>query len=233
MNDIRDYDSVSTIVVTVLAIIIILLMASLIYRYSATPYPVVDSGDFVSSVSVPKKKPAVSPTIVIPFEAQNIGTGNSKIGRCFSGSIAYPFRQDAWRCLAENKIYDPCFQTSEKNTVFCQMNPLKTESFLIKLTQPLPAPDAPSITQDNWSWFLVLKDETYCSPFTGLKPFLGRDKIANYGCKSFHNPDEYVVLLGDLVKGNVWKAQKAVLAKNGSIWEIQSEEQVEVMAVWQ
>ncbi len=231
--------SVSTIIITVLAVIIILVLAFLFFYYSTTPAPIV-----LQQVSAPvvKKEPPVSqivPTDIIKFAPPETLPTIQKNGKCFASSVAQPFRQDAFRCMVGNSIYDPCFETTQKGAVFCQMSPFSSDSFLIKLTQALPKASVPQTAQDNWAWFLTLKDGTQCSPFTGTRPFFGTGpdaKVAYYGCKS-NDKTQQIVLLGDLTQGTVWTAAEAILTKPGGVpsgsWTIQSTQQVEVDTVWQ
>jgi len=71
-------------------------------------------------------------------------TGEPQEGNCWTSSLAV-WREDAWRCIAGNAIYDPCFSTDE--SVICGANPnAPTTSFLLLLTEPLPAPEVPQDT---------------------------------------------------------------------------------------
>lgn len=228
--------SASTIIVSFLAVIIIIALAGLFYYYSIKPAPAVPE----ELRSVVNKKPAqkipqIIPTDVITFSPPATLPMVQKSGKCWVSSIAAPFRKDAWRCMVVNSIYDPCFETPQKGLIYCQMNPLEPDSVLIKITQTLPKPDVPPTIQENWAWFLTLKDGTFCSPFTGTRPFFGTGpdaKVAYYGCKS-DNKDQQIVLLGDLKEDVVWTAEEAVLTKTGTNWTIKSTQQVDIDTVWQ
>jgi hypothetical protein len=182
--------------------------------------------------STKEKESASWHTNVIVFKPSEVLMQQQKQGECFSSSVAHPFRKDAFRCLVENEIYDPCFAIKNQGTVFCQLNPSVPEAFLIRLKKPLPQASVLEFTQDNWAWFVKLRDGTYCSPFTGTRPFFGGDKIAYYGCES-NIKNEQVVLIGDLTKGDIWTANKAVLTKDGNNWIIKSTEQIKIDSVWQ
>ena len=106
--------------------LIIIFLAFLLYKYSVKPLP---------EISQPVvQKPVEKPTKIIAFAPPDILTKTVQSGSCWENSVAYPFRQDAWRCMIENNIIDPCFSTKQSGYVFCQTSPLKEESFLIKLT---------------------------------------------------------------------------------------------------
>ena len=96
----------------------------------------------------------------------------------------------------------------------------------------MPEVFLPEIIQNNWAWFVKLRDGTYCSPFTGTRPFFGGDKIAYYGCES-NIENEQVILIGDLTKGDIWTANKAVLIKEKDNWAIKFLEQIKIDSVWQ
>jgi hypothetical protein len=230
--------STSTIIVTAISITAILILAFLFYYFTVKSVflPVENPTPGLNANSTTKPVvPAVVPTNIINFLPPATLPITQQAGNCFANSIAEPYRQDAWRCTVGNSISDPCFETSQKGFVFCQMNPLVQDSFLIKLTKALPTPELPANRQSNWAWFLTLKGGIVCSPFTGTRPFFGTGpdaQVAYYGCKS-DNPAEQIVLLGDLTEGNVWKANKATLTKTGTAWTINSTQQVDVETVWQ
>ena len=226
--------SISTIIISALAIIIILALAFLFYYYSVQSMYLtgVEIASVSGIVSIPIKKEPVNLTNVIFFEPSEVLPKLQKKGDCFTSSKAEPFRADAFRCKVLNEIYDPCLATDKIDTVFCQVNPLAPEAFLIKLTKPLPEVFLPEIIPNNWAWFVKLRDGTYCSPFTGIRPIFAEDQTAYYGCKS-DNENEYIVLMGDLTAGDVWTANKAIFAKEGDNWVIKSLEQVEADTVWQ
>jgi len=241
MDEVPKKRSISTIIITVTAIIIILALAFLFYYFTVKSISVISETSLPFTKASDKKqevRPVIVPTNVIKFSAPATLPVTQKNGDCFANSVAQPFRSDAWRCMVGNAISDPCFETGQREFVFCQMNPLVPDSFLIKLTKVLPAPETPANKQTNWAWFLTLKDGTICSPFTGTRPFFGNPpdvQAAYYGCKS-NNPAEQIVLLGDLIEGAVWKANKAILTKTGgttSAWTISSTQQVDIETVWQ
>ena len=228
---------ISTIIITTISAAVIIILAFLFYYYSVKTIslPTENSVSFAKKESA--KKPPVSqiiPTNVINFMPPAVLPTNQESGSCWTNSIAEPFRADAWRCIVGNGISDPCFTTAQKGFVFCQENPLKPDSVLIKLTKPLPAASLPPVLQDNWAWFLTLKDGIFCAPFTGTRPFFGTGpsaQIAYYGCNS-NDKNQRIYLLGDLTKGNVWTATEAISTKNGGSWTISSTQQVDIDTVW-
>lgn len=216
--------------VAVVAIIIIIILAVLLYYFTAKEVSLT-STNLASVSNLPQQ---VEPTKVVEFGPSEILPTEIKSGHCFTNSIAEPYRQDAFRCSVGNLIYDPCFKTKEENFVFCQPNPLMPSAFLIKLEKPLPQVSVPAEIQNNWAWFVKLKNGIYCSPFTGTRPFFESEQgvlIAYYACNS-ENSDQQIVLMGNLTVGKVWIANKAVLEKSDENWIIKSTEKVEVETVW-
>ena len=166
-------------------------------------------------------------TKVISYFPPAVLPSTTKVGKCLLNSIAHPYRQDTWRCVAENKVYDPCFAIQEDKVV-CQMNPLvSSDIFLIKLTNPL----LPKITKDNWAWFLNFEDGTYCAPYTGKRPQVQNEEVY-YGCK-MPTGNQTMVILGELKKGTKWTAKTAILFFQNSQWKISSVKEMEVKEVWQ
>ncbi len=211
-------------IVVACAIIIILILAFLFYFFT------------IKSVPLPEMPAEQAlPTKVVKFTAPEDLPSAQKAGQCFASSIAQPFREDTFRCMVVNEIYDPCFKTIEDGFVYCQVNPLDADPFLISLTKPLPASEMPQEKQTNWAWFLKLENGTICSPFTGTRPFFGQGEtaqIAYYGCQS-KNINQQIVLLGDLIEGTTWEANMAILEKGKASWEIESTKKVEINTVWQ
>lgn len=225
--------STSTIIIVVIAVIVIFFLAFLLYYYSTAPIHFVLEG----SVLTPKNNniiatkesepPRIIPTNIIEFIPPVILPAVQKDGECSSSSFADPYREDAWRCMVQNDIYDPCFTTSKEGFVYCQVGIDGSTGFLLKLKQALPEASLPEVKQSNLVWFVELKDGTYCSPFTVPRPSFGKDQIAYYECRPKNS-----VLLGDLIEGVVWKANEAILTKVGDTWKINSLQQVDINMVW-
>ncbi len=155
-----------------------------------------------------------------------------KEGSCWTSSLAAPYRQDAWRCMVGNYIYDPCFNLPKDGYVLCDVNPeTGSNGFQLKLTKLLPEPNIiTDSTTDNMAWLVELQDGTFCSASTGEAP-IANNLRANYDC----NPDlnkEDLFLIGDLKSGLLWSAEKANLTLEGSDFIIKSSEDVLIKTVW-
>ena len=224
MAEVKKGYPLSTIIVTVAVIIIILILGFLLFYYSfknMSGFKSFAAGDISQAMQT-------TPTVIIHFVAPEILPEIKTTGDCEESSVAQPYRQDAWRCIVQNEIYDPCFTVSDPELVFCPADPSQNNSILIKLENPLPKPSMPAITKNNWAWFLKLADGTYCSPFTGTLPPL-ENGVATYGCSG----EKGKVLIGDLMEGNVWTAKEAILVQSGQNWVVKSSQQIVIDTVWQ
>ena len=172
--------------------------------------------------SVDSATTAAQPTQVVTFKPTTIPT-EAQTGSCFTNAIGLG-REDAYRCMVENQIYDPCFAVDEAPTVVCGANPATGEiGFVLQLTEPLPAPD---LGQLAMPWLVQLADGQVCGLMTGT--VLGvDDRIAPYGC-----PDRSY-LFEDFQQGEVWMAEKAVFGVNENGYFVEQSEMVPISVVWQ
>lgn len=170
-----------------------------------------------------EKNAKVSSTEVITFTPPTT-TSNTVSGNCFSTSIAST-RSDAWRCMAGNVIYDPCFSIpNNTKQVVCVRNPLEpSNDVTMNLTQPLPAAQNVA-SQDQHPWFLQLADGTFCNFFTGATGGVNGERI-NYGCS-----DGWVIV-GNPQTGTVWTAQEVFLAPMSTT--VEKSAKVELAKVWE
>jgi hypothetical protein len=173
-----------------------------------------------------------SETKVAKYVPQDELPSAEREGQCFVNSIAQPYRDDAWRCMAGNDIKDPCFYIAAKNTVVCDMNPFSlTAGFKLRLAQVLPMPVITVPAKDNWGWLILLEDDTICSPFTGTTPML-EGQTAAFGCVSA-DITQNIVLLGELKAGKIWTATEAIFAIEDGKPVIRSSREARVKEVWQ
>jgi hypothetical protein len=152
----------------------------------------------------------VQSTKIITFKP-NIPTGKSVSGYCWTNSIAVN-RPEAWRCMVGNSIMDPCFETSVKNQVICNSNPIAQKSGVtLKLTKPLP--QSQIRTTEVRPWIIKLADGGICQPYTGTMPITDKGGVSYYCTfkKSLFPKDCYAGLIMDSIKqANVWTAQKII-----------------------
>ena len=102
-------------------------------------------------------------TKVIKYTANTINAKKVIKGSCWTSSIASP-RTDAFRCMVDNEIYDPCFKIDPKS-VGCPTDLVTDRGVVIDLTKPLPPPDASPAAPQTWA--MVLQSGAACNRATG------------------------------------------------------------------
>src|SRR5260370_39158208 len=105
---------------------------------------------FFVSISSALAQPPVSSlsmteTSIVHF-VPPVPANDTREGSCWTNSIAVPARHDAYRCMVENGIHDPCFIVPPNHDrLLCDADPaLKTDGFLLKLIKPLPRTSHPA-----------------------------------------------------------------------------------------
>lgn len=169
---------------------------------------------------------AITTTLVITY-TPGPPTARPRAGRCWTNSLAV-WRADAWRCQVSSELYDPCFEVDD--SVICGASPVTaTASFALLLTAPLPAPETPQDTTGH-AWLVELADGTVCGFATGATGGVGGERI-NYFCPS-QDPDQSVVILGDLQPGTVWMAKRVVLTGSMPDLTVLESAMTPVRTVW-
>jgi hypothetical protein len=103
---------------------------------------------------------------------------------CWEGAISSP-RADAFRCLAGNIIYDPCFfDSAGPPRLACWLGPGPSRVVLVTPERPFPQmPHKGSANVKNGSpWLIKLSNGQFCVDDTGASlyfPSIGR---ANWDC---------------------------------------------------
>lgn len=171
-------------------------------------------------------------TQIIRYVPSQVATTTIE-GRCWTNSIAAA-RPDAWRCMAGNEIFDPCFEAADGRSVVCNPNPAKGfGGFGLRLKEPLPKPDLPATAVVGGGvWLVELADGTLCSPATGARGVVDGKMITHY-CESPADGAD-TVLLDDLTTaGPQWVAEKATLVHGSSGPKQLKSEIVNVKTAWQ
>jgi hypothetical protein len=91
-------------------------------------------------------------------------------------------RNDAWRCLVGNSIYDPCFSSTFVVGVVVCPTPWKDTGIEIRLTQPLPQATshvAPSLALQPWA--LQTAAGAHCVLSSGASSIVHGQRL-NYSC---------------------------------------------------
>ncbi|HEX5414045.1 MAG TPA: hypothetical protein VFZ25_00165 [Chloroflexota bacterium] len=169
-----------------------------------------------------EKMATVPSTQVINFVPPTT-TSNQVSGSCFASSLAAT-RSDAWRCMAGNVIYDPCFSIpNNSNQLVCVRDPRDPSTFVtMTLTKALPAPEP--VPAEKHPWFVQLADGSVCNFFTGATGAVNGERI-NYGCSDGWD------IVGEPQTGTVWTAQQVLLAPMSTT--VQKSAKVELAKVWE
>ena len=110
-------------------------------------------------------------------------------GSCWSRSLVTD-RPNAWRCMAGNDIYDPCFsESASSKTVACMKGPFSKDVALMRVTKPLPQTRDPVDTTSELRglrlrgepWGLRLSDGETCVFVTGATDVVAGMRL-NYAC---------------------------------------------------
>jgi len=101
-------------------------------------------------------------------------------GYCWAGSDTLIGRPDAWRCTANNRIYDPCFaaDSTDPTPLACAADPWVGSVTLLTLTAPLPRDrgnTAAGATRDPWA--TQLANGARCQMSTGASATIAGMRI--------------------------------------------------------
>jgi hypothetical protein len=136
---------------------------------------------------------ATNVVLVSPWSNGNLRhdfTVSEKVtGYCWVRSLATD-RPDAWRCMAGNDIYDPCFsQSASSKTAACMKGPFSKDVVLMRLTKPLAhTRDVVDSTSElralrlrGEPWGLRLLDGQTCVYMTGATDVVAGMRL-NFAC---------------------------------------------------
>ncbi len=106
-------------------------------------------------------------------------------GHCFSGSLQAD-RNDAWRCLSKNLLYDPCFSSSKaRGIVLCPAAAWRRSGVKIVLTKGLPVKSGntrpPSTKVAPWA--MQTMSSINCV-LEGMGPVISPNLAADYACRN-------------------------------------------------
>jgi hypothetical protein len=165
------------------------------------------AGFVMLTIAVHSVASAQPPTRIAYFQPA-VPPGRPLKGSCWTGSIASD-RPGAWRCMANNGIYDLCFSVRGNSGLVVCVESLEKPGTAIKLTKPLPAETESSCK--NCVWTLQLADGSMCSVAgTGTLSMVGGEPLRwgcdNPACSGKNCPDTGI--LGHIKTGRLWIAQK-------------------------
>jgi hypothetical protein len=102
-------------------------------------------------------------TTVVKYSPHDMKAQKMLDGNCWTSSIAST-RTDAYRCMAGNEIYDPCFVIDPKS-VGCPTDLAADTGVVLNLTKALPP--AESAGQAPQAFAMVLQSGAKCNRATG------------------------------------------------------------------
>lgn len=166
----------------------------------------------IVSLAPAESQPPAHPTKLLTFHPA-VPRGQTRRGHCWTDSIADFGRRGAWRCMVDNEIYDPCFETPRlTDGVICDANPATNKSgFILELTEPLPAPSS-QVPSHPLPWLLKLADGSVCQSLGGSANWVN-GKALPYGCSHLRECSDsdcpyQAGLTPDLRRGKIWMAEK-------------------------
>lgn len=189
----------------------------------------------IHSVIQAKKNKNIQMTEVISYQPK-IPSSKPLLGSCWTNSLAAN-RPNAWRCMVDNTIYDPCFTTTTKDLLVCNPNPLNPSSEIaLQLTKPLPAPT--QITpKANEFWMLLLTDGSICQQYTGTIPVIENISIPYYCVNPRRKLAKncYEGLIANSVEaGTVWHAKEVYYCETSpGVLKAHHANTVAINTVWQ
>lgn len=98
---------------------------------------------------------------------------NKLLGECYSQSQLI-VREDAWRCIAGGKTYDPCFVKSGPNRTeaVCPQSPWVGNSVQISVKKPLNnEQNKPLDMSRTYPWGIELTNGEHCKAITSGKTY--------------------------------------------------------------
>jgi hypothetical protein len=188
-----------------------------------SPGPTITSVARPSITPTRTSTPRVTRTQVITVTPKGI-SGKEETGYCWTRSILLPYRRDAWRCMVDHSITDPCFSIAGDNrAVICAG--LDGIGPKINLTEVLPTSEG-VLECPSCAWRLELTDGAICSrDATGTSVFPQGFDIT-WACSN----DWFIV--GQPVVGQIWTAQTLRLSWSGASPKVTARGQVTIKTVW-
>lgn len=143
---------------------------------------------------------AATSTTIVRYSPWHLGKLRSDLkvtqrvqGSCWTGSLAVT-RSDAWRCMAQNVIQDPCFSAGYNvQEVVCVADPFSRDVTVMSLTKRLDR-KAHGPNGESHAWMLQLENGAKCGFATGATALVAGMRL-NYACTTkgwiAGNPDRW------------------------------------------
>lgn len=126
------------------------------------------------------------------FDKNNHNSKELESADCWTRSISSD-REDAFRCMVSNHIYDPCFVSSfDKTKLVCPIIP-PSENLYIKSDIDESEIGEKYTRENQFPWQITLVDGTICRVITGATRAV-LDKRVDYNCKGGENKVGFLLL---------------------------------------
>lgn len=171
-----------------------------------------------------------APTRVVRFTPPKATSATTRPGACQYSLISD--RTDAYRCVAAETTYDPCFATDRAGAVLCNADPRDASSG-INVTAPLAASSVLGPHGDNLrAWFFELEDGSTCRPLIAGGGREVDGMVELYTCR-FAPPGSDAVLGEIDTQTPIWTIQQASLNKRMPPLSIKQLVSAVVKTAWQ
>jgi hypothetical protein len=197
---------------------------------------------FVSSLSAKPLTDTQPTTKIILYQAKLPQEAYKKMtGDCWTNSIGSS-RADAWRCMAETTLIDPCYQIEKTDQLICPKELTGSENtILLDLNKALPSPKTSTFSNTE-AKRLDLTDGMICLPYTGNLPVLPYNKTMiglSYYCvfpeekTKTTSPQNVGLMAESITAGANWQAKKVIYHQNDKKdWEINQITTTSIKTVW-
>jgi len=181
-----------------------------------------------------------APTRIVRFmPPAAIATGSTRPGMCQHSLVSD--RTDAFRCVAAETTYDPCFAVASdplllggkrSGRVLCNADPRDASSGIV-VTRPPEASPALGPHGDNLrAWFFELEDGSTCRPLISGDSREVDGLLELYTCR-FAPPGSDAVLGEINTQTPIWTVQQASLNKRMPPLSIKQLTSAVVKTAWQ
>lgn len=178
--------------------------------------PTVAATQTAEAIEVPAE-----PTEVIVVQPSALSVVQETEGHCWTAS-SKTVRPNAWRCMEDSAIHDPCFSESNDDAfVICAVDP--ETGVKMNLTEPLPVSEGHQKEDPSYAWILALADRSTCTFIAGATGVINGER-ANYSCSD----EWWVVGLPEV--DTVWTVHKVLISEARD--QAVAEADVAVTTVW-
>jgi hypothetical protein len=168
------------------------------------------------------------PTRVVRFTPPKAVSGPARSGTCQRSLVSD--RIDAYRCVAAETTYDPCFALERAGHVLCNADPRDAASGIV-VTASGPSSSGPRGVNLH-AWFFELEDGSTCRPLIAGGGREVDGMVELYTCR-FAPPGADAVLGEIDTHAPVWTVQQVSLNKRAPPLSIKQLVSAVVKTAWQ